>query len=252
MDARDERVAEHRLRVAAEQVGELGPGLDQGHRRQLRLDDVRCPAYVLQPLAEHVVDLVGAEGDDDGEPLPVQRGAEVGEHLERRDVGAVQVVEHQHGGLQLGGPVEHRGDRRDEPGLVRGAVLAGAELGHQQAEVAGVVADHARYVGPRQPGEQRAQRGHQRGVRDAATEEADADAPADDGARRELGEHLVEQPGLARAGLAGDQRDPGLLVGGGRQQSEHAGELAVPADEGLLPGHPPTVAVRVDPRQRSV
>ena len=83
------------------------------------LDDVRRPAYVLEPFAEHLVDLVGAERDDDREPLPVQRRAQVGEHLQRRDVGAVQVVEDEHGRLQLGGPVEHRGDRRDQPRLVR-------------------------------------------------------------------------------------------------------------------------------------
>ena len=187
MDPRDQRIAEQDAGVAAEQVGQLGPGLDQGHRAELRLDDLRPPAYVLEPFAEDLVDLVGPERDHDGEPLPVQRRAQVGEHLEGRDVRAVQVVEHQHGRPQLGGPVEHRGDGGDQPRLVGRALLADAELREQQAEVARVVAEHPGYVGAGQPGEQRAQRGHQRRVRDAAAEEADPDPAADHRARRQLG-----------------------------------------------------------------
>ncbi len=209
-------------------------------------------AYLLEPFTEDLVDLVGTEGDHDGQPLPVQRRAQVGEHLQGRDVRAVQVVEHEHGRLQLRGPVEQRRDGRDQPGLVGGTLLADAELGQQQAELARIVAEHPGYVGSRQPGQQRTQRRDQRCVRDAPTEEAHPCATADHGAGRQLGHHLVQQAGLAGTGLTGDERNAWLVPGRRRDESENAGELAVAPDEGLSSRHPDTVAVQDDSRQRVV
>ena len=197
MDPRDQVGAQGLLRVAAEQVAELLADLVVAQRPERDLDDSAGPSAVGQPLAEQVTRLVGTVGDDDGEPLLVERRAEEGQHLEGRDIGEVQVVDDEQGGPQLGGAVEDGGHRRDQPGLVAGRLGPRAELGEEQRQVAGVGAEDPGDVVPGQPGQQRAQRRDERRIGDPAAEEAHAGAAADDRAPRHPADELVEQPGLA-------------------------------------------------------
>jgi hypothetical protein len=239
VDASGQRLAEQGSRVSPEQVGELRAGLGERHRGQADLDHVRRPADVLQPFAEHLVDLVRPKGHDQGEVLAVQSRAEVGQHLQGRDVGAVQVVEHQDGGPDRRGAVQQGGDRGDQAGLVGRPLATDPELGQQQADVPGVGPQHLGDVGAGQPGQQGTEGGDQRCVRDPATEEPDAGPSADHRARRQPADHLVEQPGLAPARLAVDQRHAGLVVGGVGDQAEDGCELLLPAHEPLASRHAP-------------
>ena len=151
VDAGGQGRAEHRPRVAAEEVGQLLCRLDQAQRPDGDLRGQRRPAAVLQPLREGVAHLVLPVGHHDRESLLVKAGAGVRQHLQGGDVGPVHVVEHHHRRRHLGGPVEHRAHRGDEPRLVGHRVGPRPELGQQQRQVARVGTENLRDPVPRQP-----------------------------------------------------------------------------------------------------
>jgi hypothetical protein len=232
---------------------------DQRRRGRLAQDPGQQPGHVpaaqpaqLQPLGPAAavqlgqerpqrmaaVQLVGPVGEHQGDPA-AQVADQEAEQVAGGLVGPVQVLHHHQQRAGLGEAVQdpeqqleqprrgQRGRRRRAPGRGRGA-----ELGHQPGQLGPGAAQHPLQLRRLGDAGQRAQRLHQRGVRQdalpdvqAATGERDRAPPGG------LAEQLGDQPGLADAGLARHHHGGGPA---GRRQLEgrpELGDLGVAADQ---------------------
>lgn len=233
----------HEERVA------LGAAVDPGHQLAVRHLDAQDAGQLgghllaaepvqLQPVhgalalqlgeegAQRVaaVQVVGAVGGQDQHPGPVQGADQVAEQFPGGAVGPVQVLDRQHQGALGTEAFEEPADVLEQPGpavLVVGLGVGLAELGQQPGELTlhalrGLLQLRA------QPPVQPAQRGDQRGVRQALGPDLQAVAEHGDGGRPLVplrpAEELLQQPGLAHPRLAAHQQRLRLPGGGTAQR----------------------------------
>ena len=192
-------------------------GLDD----QLRQRAVAAQVVAQAPQRMGAREIVRAVGGDDQERQLVQARRERREQLERGLVGGVDVVE-QHDGRALG---DHRAQAAADRLEQRRAVLRGprlAQLGEEQRQVRPQRAAgrepvrRAPQVAPH-GGDDRAERRAAAG-RDAADQEA-------------VAERLLDEAGLADAGLAGDQQERAAAGPRGGERGPQPRPLAVASDE---------------------
>jgi len=213
----------------------------------LQLDTLGPAAAVQlgQERAQRVaaVQLVAAVGQHQGDPA-AQVADQEPEQVAGGLVGPVQVLDHQQHRAALGQPVQHPEQQLEQAhGSQRGLGRPGAgrtpELGHQPGQLAAGPAQHPLQLGGVQQADQWPQRLHQRGVgRDAV---ADVQAAAGEGDRPAgPADQVVDQPGLADAGLARHHHDGGLAAGRPFEGRPELSGLGVAADHnrtGDSPGH---------------
>ena len=233
---------------AGELLRRLGSGGQADELRELGVREAAepDPDHAFRPV--HVHERLGELGGDVRLGVPerrhdqhARRGArpdEVADEEERRRVGPVEVLEHeQHGRLVRDRDQQLRHGRVESQPLrvrVRRAPARGAGRGE--------VGDEPREVGPRgaEPvedgrphaaaaGELHEGRGERR-VR--GSDDRVAVAVQDDRALvGELSGELADEPALARARLAGDERRPPSFTDGARQEGPQLRELALAARE---------------------
>jgi len=197
-----------------EDAGEL-----LGHRRAVETVELDAQ-HLAHPLehGEHrpqrvtPVDLVGPVAQDEQHPGVSQGSREEDHEVERRAVCPVQVFDHEYEWPLCGDTGEHCQEQLEHPAPAElaGRLLTGggrAELGQQAGQFLACGAEHLVELLRRQVGGQGAQRVDHRGEREALA--AELHAAADENAGLALccfPDQLLDQPGLAHSGLAGDQR----------------------------------------------
>jgi hypothetical protein len=234
----------HRLAAQRPQVvAQLG----RGERGQVEALDHGKPDQLAEQRAQRVpaVQVVRPVGRDHGEPLRAQPGQQEGEQVAGGLVGPVQVLDHQqHRCAGLADVAEQPGDRVEELEPA-GVVVAGrgadrlARTGDQPAERRpGAEGLGHRRVGVRAPG-QLAERLGERQVGQADPADVDAVSDEDDRARGAgPGAQLREQPGLAHAGVAGEQDRRGPAGPGTLHRRGQPGQLLDATDERSLRPQP--------------
>ncbi len=219
----NERRRRCRFEVRGEQRGEVG-GLQRPDRELVQ--QAGAPQLVAQPAQPVVAgEAVGAVGGDDEDAGAGERLGERRQELERRLVGAVQVVEHDEDRRVPGEMGQGAADRLEERRPV-GRGGGDAELGQDHREVRSerpAARERVRF-GPQAV----AQRGDDRPVRRAAAVARRADQHERVAAA--CGE-LGRQPRLADARLAGEQDEAAAAGAGAVECRDEALELAVPTDE---------------------
>lgn len=171
-------------------------GLLLGEPGQRHVVDRGQPDQVGQPAVEGVavLELLVTVGAEHQQTLAVEAGDEVGDEVQRADVGPLEVVDHQHGRAL----VRDAGDRalelvQDAPGGASVHVRGRLRRGHVALPTGQRVTD--------------------RGVRRRGGAEVDAAAPQDDvPGRLRLGADRPDQGGLPDSGLPVDEgrrRNPG-------------------------------------------
>ena len=219
-------------RRLAEDVGELVGELAAGERLERDATRVRVPLQVGQQRPQRVaaMQLVGPVGADHEHALGGEAARQERERRARRAVRPVQVLDQQQHRPLGAERVEQRQQTLEQPRLrALLAVLGGRpEPGQQRRDRRAHLVGQRRVAGA---GE-RAQRGHQRHVRELALAEVDAVAreherPVPGGAALEL----RQQARLADARLAGHEHQRRLAVRGGRERGLELGQLGGPADQ---------------------
>ena len=180
--------------------------------------------------------LVGTVGAHEQDAHATQRAHEEGHQLERGPVRPVQVLEHEHQRPLGGQPLHHAEHELDQLRGRRGVGRAGArarvELGQQPGEPAACRSQQLRQLVLGGRARQRPQRVGERRERQPVAAELDAGAAEHAGAaRRGGGAQLLDQPGLADAGLAADEGDGGLAVERPLERGAERRELPPAADE---------------------
>jgi hypothetical protein len=217
-------------------LGQLGPA-EGGEVDALQVGDADQLGQ-QRPQRVAAVELVRAVAGDQGDPAAAQGPDEEGQQVAGGPVGPVEVLDDQQQRGQLGQagqqgqhPVEQLDPLEPVPGR-RGRPGVGGGLGQQPAE-----AGHGRGQGGGHPGLAGAGAEVAEGVDEGHVREADvaglhaaADQHPDPGGLGPGGQ-LVEQAGLADAGVAGDQPDRRAAALGPLQQPEQAVELLGTADE---------------------
>lgn len=206
------------------------PELDRGHAGQPGQFRYHRPQRVT------AVQVVGAVGDHDHGPFPVQHPGQEGDQVPGGPVGPVQVLQdqqHRAGGGQLGEQAEHRPEQLllGEPGCLTGCGWDGVAVGQQAAEHRPAGQRVGQRPGRGGAGHAVPQRIGQRQVRDTV---AQLGAPP--------GEHqeapvsgprgqLSDQARLADPGVPADERVRRAARDGVVEQAKQAGQLTVPAHQ---------------------
>ncbi len=182
------------------------------------------------------VQVVGAVGGDDRDPLPVQHPAQERHQVPGGPVGPVQVLQDEQDGPLLGELGEHAEHRSEQlllgqPGQVAAISRAGAAVRQQAAE--------NRPTGERV--EQRAGGGGAGGslsqgigegqIGNAVAELGAAAGKHHETAARSPRGQLRDEPGFAHSSVPADQRVRGPPGGGVVEQAEQTAQFAVPADQ---------------------
>ncbi len=228
-----ERVAVGALEHELHQVG-LGRRADDA--LELRGDLVLReplelqPAHAARPVpaadqaAQRVraVQLVGAVREHEQDLRVVQAAHEQRDQLERRAVGPVQVLEHDHERPVAPGArdgAEHELEQLRGLGpLARQRRVIGIELGHEPRQLRPRVAEQRVELRRRDLMRERPQRLGQRGQRHRVAAELDAAAGDHASARRHRrAGRLFDEPGLADARLAADDHDGRVALLGLRE-----------------------------------
>jgi hypothetical protein len=229
---RRDRVAGDRLEV----LGQLEP-VEGGELDALQVGDAD---QLGQQRAQGVaaVQLVGPVAGHQGDPAAAQGPDQEGQQVAGGAVGPVQVLDDQQQRGQLGQadqqrqhPVEQLDPFEAVPGRRR-RTLAGGHLGQQPAQAGQGRGQGGGDLGLARAGAEVAEGVDEGHVREADV--ADLHAAADqhpDAAALGPGGELGQQPGLADAGVAGDQPDRRPATLGPVEQAEQALELLGPADE---------------------
>ena len=196
---------------------------ESSHRRSVQPVDLEAPRQgepeqLLHGGAEPggLVGGARAVGGHD-EHRAAQRTSEVHQQPQRPGVGLVHIVDHDEEPTAAGGVVEGAGGRFEPSEAGRLGIVAA--VGHQDAAMAEPVEDLAPrperrgslLLGAPAPGGRRARRRHA------------------------LAEHVGE-PGLADAGLAAEEDDPGRAGGRLRPPAQQGGHLGVAPDQGPVHG----------------
>jgi hypothetical protein len=260
---RRDRLADHRLEV----LGQLDPA-EGGEVDALQVGEADQLGQ-QRPQRVAAVQLVGPIAGHQGHPAAAQGPDQEGQQVAGGAVGPVQVLDDQQQRGQLGQPDQQRQHAVEQldpleavPGRRRWAVVGG-QLGQQPAQAGQGRGQGGGHLGLARAGAELAEGVHERHVRQADV--ADLHAAADqhpDAPALGPGGELVEQPGLAHAGVAGDQPDrrpPALgpveqaeealeLLGpadeAGRRCGGHAGKYGAPADSGARPRSPAHLSTR--------
>jgi hypothetical protein len=187
------------------------------------------------------VELVAAEGRHDQQPLVTDHPDQKPQQIQRRAIRPVDVLDDQHHRLLLRQPVEKPQRRLEQPGLRELADRLGGPrrrcTWQQSCQVGGWGTEESiDFVWVKAAG-QLTQRIGDRAVGQAATAQLEAATEQHLGPIVDLDGELLHQPGLADAGLAGDQ--PGSWLAGHHrlQRLVQPSELILPADEAGT-GHP--------------
>ena len=245
-----ERVA---LAALEQAVGEVVGGGRLEDRGDLRDQLVAAEALEPEPVdagralelgqqrAQRVtaVQLVGAVGDDERQRLRARAAHEEGEEVARRLVGPVEVLEHEHDGLDAAEPLDQRQQRLEHARLVR--ALARAVDPSRRANSGISSASAAREAGGSASARSEPHSTSSRAIgRSASTSGAygiaappssrqwptNTRAPARR-ARLDLGDEAA----LADAGLAGDEGECGNARRRAAERAVESGELVRAADE---------------------
>ena len=250
---REHAVHQPGVRRLTEQIGQLLEQLLARQRRQLDPPRADVALELGQHRAQRVpaVQLVGAVGGDDQHPLATQAPAHERHKRSGRPVGPVQILDLQQHRPLLAEPIEQPQKRFEQPrlsGRIIGRRRRGDGLGqprNQRRELGanrvGKILEHG-VAGARE----RAQRGHQRRVRELALAQPHAVAAErararSAGARGELG----QQPRLANTRVAGDERQPRTTGGCVGERGLELGQLHRASHEdraGDASGHRPSIA----------
>ena len=245
------------VRLRAEDVGELLGQLGLRERLELDAAGVGVALQLGEQRAQRVaaVQLVGPVAGDHQHLLAAQRGREVDEERARRAVGPVEVLDRQQQAVLAAEPLEQLqqaleqarlGGRR----LLRPfGALALPQAGEHVRE-AGAGGGSQRVQRGVAGARERAQGGDDRRVGQLAL--AELDALAAEHAHPVLARgalELAEQPRLADARLAGDERDRRLARARVGQPGLELGQLVVAADErgaGDARRHTSSIAINPD------
>ena len=210
-------------RISASAGGGQRPEFDQRDHRQ--------PEQLRDHAAERVapVQVIGAVRADDGDALAVQHAGEERDQMAGAGVGPVQVLDDQQDRAfrgQLGQQAEHRAEHllagQARPVDLVGLLVAVREQARQHR------AGLDRLLDARRGG---AERVRERQVRDAV---ADLGAlAAQHGEAVALGDphRLVDQAGLADAGVAADEPGDRAARGGVVQEGAQPGQLRIPSHQ---------------------
>ena len=183
-------------------------------------------------LGPCLVEAVGAEQQH--APGPEAPG-QVVQQLQRGGVGPVQVVDQQRHRPLGRDPLDQPGHRLEHAGPLQGGVpqrlrRRQVQPGEQPAEI-GQPADQRGQPAGLQPGQERPQHLQHRRVGQIGLERVGGALEGDEPAPAGQGERLHGQPGLADAGLAGEEHRPARPDGGAVQRDEHPAELLGPPDQ---------------------
>ncbi len=249
----DHPVQHGRVQRAAGHRGQVTGHVGVAQRPQFD----RCHAGQPQQLRHHrpervtAVQVVGAVGGHDSHPLPVQDPAQERDQVARGAVGPVQVFEDQQHRVpvgQLGEQPEHRpeqlllGEPGDFPAALRGHVPVwqqppqhrpGGQCRHERFRCG----SRSRGAFPQGVGE--------RQVRNAVAQFGAAAGQDQEAAVGGPGGELGDQPRLAHARIAADQRVGRAAGAGVVKQAEQARQFTVPADQpsARRPQHPLSIPV---------
>ena len=179
--------------------------------------------------------LVGAVAGHQGHPAAPQGADQEGQQVAGGAVGPVQVLDHQQQRASSDRRTSSDSTRRTAaPARSRppGAPAPADRLGQEPAQAGHSRGQQGGHLGLARSGAEVAEGVHEGHVREANV--ADLHAAADqhpDAAALGPGGELVEQPGLADAGVAGDQPDGRAAALGPAEQGDQVAELLGPADE---------------------
>lgn len=219
-----------------EDSGELAGDLGAVEAGQFEALDGAQPVEFGEEGPERVapVDVVGAVAGEDEEAAGAQGAEEVGDEAAGGGVGPVQVLDDEDDGAGGGEVFEETGGQVEEAG---GAFLAGAgeggfaEVGQEPGEFALLPGG----AGGELLGEQAAQgaqHGGERGEGQSFGAALHAGAEGDEGpVSGGFGGELLQEPGLADAGLAADQQGPGFSCPYLRQRPAEGVEFCGASDE---------------------
>jgi len=212
------------------QVLGQGRGIQRGEADR---DDAGQPEQLGHHRPERVpaVQVVGAVGADQRDPLPVQHPGQERDQVPGGGIGPVQVLEHQqHRGRrgELGEQAEHPAEHLlpGQAGTVRVDRGAAPALGQQHAQ------GRTRAQRVAHPGGlgRAPQRVRQRQVGHAVPELRALAGQHDEPAARGEPRGLRDQAGLAHPGVAADQCHHGAARLGVIEQPEQAADFVVPPD----------------------
>ena len=193
--------------------------------------------------------LVAAVGQQEEQAPVGRRVGEEGDEVERRLVGPVQVLEHEHDRCLGAEPADHR-ERLLEQAQARVGAGAAGECARLVARRAGEQPRQLARTFQLRRARERAQRLDERQVGQARADELDAAADQHGRAavlrpRRDLADHAA----LADPGRARDEHGPPVAQGGLAEHRVQRGQLLLAADE-AGPGRRPARTGRGRPRRR--
>ena len=235
-----------------EDPGDLAADLGAVEAAEFDPADRAQPVEFGEQGAQRVaaVDVVGAVGGEDDEAAGAQGAEEVGEKVAGGGVGPVQVLQGDDDRAVGGDALQEAGGEFEEAGHALLVVPARArawlaQLGQQPGQFLLLARGRGgQFVG--QFAAQGAQGGGEGGEGQAVGADLDTAAERDDGALAAGGGgELLDEPGLADAGLAAEQQRLRLARGGAGERVVQAVQLVGAADEHGTDGpglHGPSIA----------
>ncbi len=221
----EDRVDLPRVGFVGEDPGDLAAHLVAGEAAEFEAADGAQPVEFGEQGAQRMaaVDVVGAVGGEDDEAAGAQGAEEVGDQVAGGGVGPVQVLQDEDDGVPGGDALQQAGGQLEEPGhallVVPAAAGDGGALGQfgQQPGQFLLLPCGGRGQLFGQVAAQGAQRGGERCEGQSVGTDLDAAAQRHDGAPpMRCGGELLDEAGLADAGLAAEQQGLRLSPGGGR------------------------------------
>ena len=187
-----------------------------------------------------IADLVAPDRGDDEDRAFADDPGEVGQQVERGAVRPLEVFDHEHERSLAGDPLERVEDRLEQlrPGTAPRIETMGIgsgrpiEFGDEPRQAAPAGSEQRGQLPRRDATDELAQRGDERRERESAVADAQARAGQDTGAAgpRATGE-LLDEAGLADAGLAADEDDRRCAGDGPGEARLEPLELHGPTDE---------------------
>lgn len=228
--------------LGVEDAGHLGADLAAVEPGQLQAHHGTHPVELGEEGPQRVaaVDVVGAVGGQDDEPAAGERAQQVAEEFAGRAVGPVQVLEGDDERALLRQPFQQPRGELEEPGAAVLVALVGEGVGAVRPAQAGQQAgEFALAAGGRgdqfvaEPAVQGAQDRRDGGERQSVRADLHAGADGGHGPRPVLrrGEELLDEPGLADAGLAADHQRLRLARMSAGERGGEAGQFAGATDE---------------------
>ena len=239
-----DRLDEPRVEVVAGDRAELLGRFAPVERHEREPLDATGPLELGQERQQRVaaMELVGAVGEQEHHRDVAQVPDEEPEQVAGRAVGPVQVLDDEHDRRPRGQALEDPEEQLEQAALARAVAQGtgrapagsghGPEVGDQPGQLGATLAQDDVELLRVGPADESAQGFGDRGVRHRTLAEVDAAAEQDDGALG-LGDRgdLRDDPGLADAGLAGQERRAAATLVGRLQGRAQSADLAGSADE---------------------